>query len=86
MDADARAIQGGDGMKIIIVLKNGFTLTVTCDEFSLNKNGLEQYTGYEIKGIEDNKPIFIRWEDVSLIYRADINEVTEWMEGREDTE
>lgn len=65
-------------MKIIIVLKNGFALTVTCDEFSLNKNGLGQYTGYEIKGIKDNKPLYINWEDVSLVYRADMDrEVTE---------
>ena len=44
-------------MKIVIVLRNGFTFSVTCDEFSLNKNGLGQYTGYEIKGIKDNKPL-----------------------------
>ena len=65
-------------MKIVIVLKNGFTLTVTCDKFSLNKNGLGQYTGYEIKGIKDNKPLYISWEDVVLVYRADMDkEVTE---------
>ena len=63
-------------MKIIIVLKNGFTLAVTCDEFSLTRNGLGQYTGYEFKGLQDNKPLYIRWEDVSLIYRTDIDEVT----------
>ena len=61
-------------MKIVIVLKNGFTLTVTCDEFSLNKNGLGQCTGYEIIGIKDNKPLYIRWEDVSLIYRVYMGE------------
>ena len=64
-------------MKIIFVLRNGFTFGVTCEEFSLNKNGLGQYTGYEIKGIKDNKPLFIRWEDVVLVYRANIgDEVT----------
>ena len=67
----------GDGMKIIFVLRNGFTFGVTCEEFSLNKNGLGQYTGYEIKGIKDNKPLYISWEDVVLVYRANIgDEVT----------
>ena len=55
-------------MKIIFVLRNGFTFGVTCEEFSLNKNGLGQYTGYEIKGIKDNKPLYISWEDVVLVY------------------
>ena len=65
-------------MKIIFVLRNGFTFSVTCDEFSLSQNALGQYTGYEIKGIKDNKPLYISWDDVVLIYRADmISEVTE---------
>ena len=65
-------------MKIIFVLRNGFTFGVTCEEFSLNKNGLGQYTGYEIKGIKDNKQLYISWEDVVLVYRADMDrEVTE---------
>lgn len=65
-------------MKIVFVLKNGFLLTVTCEEVSLTKNMLGEYSDYEIKGIKDNKPIYINWEDVDLIYRADIeNEVTE---------
>ena len=65
-------------MKIIFVLRNGFTFSVTCEEFSLNQNGLGQYTGYEIKGIKDNKPLYINWEDVVLVYRADMDkEVTE---------
>ena len=65
-------------MKIIFVLRNGFTFGVTCEEFSLNKNGLGQYTGYEIKGIKDNKPLYIKWEDVVLVYRAYMDrEVTE---------
>ena len=65
-------------MKIIFVLRNGFTFAVTCDEFSLTKNGLGQYTGYEIKGIKDNKPLYINWEEVVRVYRANIGEeVTE---------
>ena len=65
-------------MKIIFVLRNGFTFGITCEEFSLNRNALGDYTGYEIKGIKDNKPLFIRLEDVVLVYRANIGEeVTE---------
>lgn len=60
-------------MKIIFVLRNGFTFGVTCEEFSINRNGLGDYTGYNIKGIKDNKPLFIRWEDVVLVYRADMD-------------
>lgn len=61
-------------MKIVFVLKNGFLLTVTCEEFSLTKNVLGEYSGYEIKGIKDNKPLYINWGDVALIYRADIRD------------
>ena len=71
-------MDGGDEMKIVFVLKNGFCLPVTCEEFSLTKNVLGEYSSYEIKGIKDNKPLHINWGDVSLIYRADIgDEVTE---------
>ena len=57
-------------MKIVFCFKNGLNLTVTCDEFSLTKNGLGDYTGYEIKGIKDNKPLYVDWKDVSCIYRV----------------
>lgn len=63
-------------MKIIFVLRNGFTFGVTCEEFSLIKNEWKDME-YEIKGIKDNKPLFIRWEDVVLVYRENIgDEVT----------
>ena len=61
---------GGSGMKIVICFKNGFNLTVTCEEFSLTKNGLGDYTGYEIKGITDNKPLYVNWSDITCIYRV----------------
>ena len=60
-------------MKIIIVLRNGFKFGVTCEKFSLSKNELGAYTGYDFKGIKDNKPLFLRWEDVVLVYRADMD-------------
>ena len=64
-------------MKIVFVLKNGFTFYITCEEFALTKNGLEEYTGCNIKGMKGDKLLFVRWEDVALIYRADGQEVTE---------
>ena len=56
-------------MKIIIVFKNGFSLAVTCEKFSIDKNGLGNITGYSIKGIKDRKPLYIEFEDVICIYR-----------------
>lgn len=57
-------------MKIVFCFKNGTQLVITCDEFSLTKNGLGDYTGYEIKGITDNKPLYINWSDITCIYRV----------------
>lgn len=57
-------------MKIIICFKSGSQLVITCEEFTLKQNGLGEYTGYEISGIKDNKPLYIDWRDVSHIYRV----------------
>lgn len=47
--------------KIIIRFKSGFELPITCDAFKINTNALTgEITHYDIKGIEDNKPIFFR--------------------------
>jgi hypothetical protein len=56
-------------MKIIIVFKNGFSLVVTCEKFSIDKDGLGNITGYSIKGIKDHKPLYIEFEDVICVYR-----------------
>ena len=55
-------------MKITIVFKNGFQLNIECEEFEFN-SCLGIPSGYSIKGIKDNKPIYIDWEDVSCVYR-----------------
>lgn len=57
-------------MKIVFCFKNGTQLAITCDEFSLTQNGFGEYTGYEIKGIKDNKPLYINWKDVTCVYRV----------------
>ena len=57
-------------MKIVICFKSGGQLTVTCDEFSLTKNLCGDVAGYEIKGVKDNKPLYIDFGDISCIYRV----------------
>lgn len=37
-------------MKITIVFKNGYSFSMTCESFTLNKT-FEEITGYTIKGI-----------------------------------
>lgn len=55
-------------MRVVIVFKNGFKLNINCREFALEKC-LGTPTGYSIKGIEDNQPVYIDWKDVSCVYR-----------------
>ena len=57
-------------MTIVFVFKNGFKLRMICRVFSLNRNGLGMVTGYEAKGITENKPIEFDFEDVLCIYRV----------------
>lgn len=56
-------------MKITIVFKNGYSFSITCEEFTLKKNALEQTTGYKIDGIKDHKPLYISFDDVICVYR-----------------
>jgi len=44
-------------MTIRIILKSGAEFPVKCDEFTITKNGLQQFTGYNFKGITENKPL-----------------------------
>ena len=56
-------------MRIIIAFKNGFTLPVTCEEFVLERTIVGIPYGYEIKGITDNRPLYINFDDVICVYR-----------------
>lgn len=56
-------------MSIQIILKSGAEFTVKCDSFTLKRNGLEQVTGYDIKGIAENKPVYLDFEQVAAIVR-----------------
>jgi hypothetical protein len=37
-------------MSMRVILKSGAEFTVKCDKFTLERNGLEQVTGYNISG------------------------------------
>ena len=56
-------------MSIQIILKSGAGFTVKCDSFTLQKNGLGQVTGYDIKGITENKPVYLDIDQVAAIVR-----------------
>jgi len=55
-------------MKVIIVFKTGFQLSITCEEFSITKSSLGTPIGY----VTDNKPLYFNLDDVLCIYR-DLN-------------
>ena len=57
-------------MTIVFVFKNGFQLRMKCRDFSLNRNGLGMVTGYEAKGVTENKLIEFDIKDVLCIYRV----------------
>lgn len=46
-------------MSMRVILKSGAEFTVKCDKFTLERNGLEQVTGYNISGIAENKPVYL---------------------------
>ena len=55
---------------IIIRLKSGFELPITCEKFTFSRSSITgEITNYDIKGIEDNKPIFFRAEDIECIWQ-----------------
>lgn len=58
-------------MSMRVILKSGVEFTVKCDKFTLERNGLEQVTGYNIGGITENKPVYLDFDEV----RELINEV-----------
>ena len=66
----APTAKGEKAMKIVFRFKNGYELPITCKTFTLTKHSiLGEITGYHIEGIEDNKPLFFRMEDVECIYQ-----------------
>lgn len=64
-------------MTIRVILKNASEFQIKCDEFTLNKNGLGIVTGYDIKGITENKPLYLDFEQVAAIIRTLSDETQE---------
>ena len=60
---------------IRVILKSGAEFTVKCDRFTVKKNGLEQLTGYDIRNITENKPMFLDLGEVAAIVRLLSNEM-----------
>lgn len=57
-------------MVIVIRMKSGFELLVTCETCELKVDPLTgTLTAYEIKGITDNKPIYLNKPEVECIWR-----------------
>lgn len=57
-------------MTIRVILKSGTEFTIKCDEFTLTRNGLGSVTGYDIKGITENKPVYLNFEEVAAVVRT----------------
>ena len=57
-------------MTVRIILKSGAEFSVKCDKFTITRNGLDQVTGYDIKGITENKPIYLDWGQVAAVVRV----------------
>ena len=57
-------------MTIRIILKSGTEFSVKCDEFTIKRNGFEQVTGYDIRGITENKPGDLEWGQVAAVVRV----------------
>ena len=55
---------------IIIRFKSGFELPITCEKFRFSTSSITgEITNYSIEGIEDNKPLFFRSEDIECIWQ-----------------
>ena len=57
-------------MTVRIILKSGTEFSVKCDEFTIKRNRLDQVTGYDIKGITENNPIYLDFEQVAAVVRV----------------
>lgn len=64
-------------MSMRVILKNGAEFTVKCDEFTIKQNGLAGVTGYNIKGITENKPVYLDFEQVAAVVRVLSDEAEE---------
>ena len=57
-------------MTIVFRFRDGFELPVECESFEYIENNITgQISSYKIKGIKDNKPIYVSLNDVICIWR-----------------
>lgn len=64
-------------MSMRVILKSGAEFTIKCDKFTLKENGLHGVTEYDIKGITENKPVCLDFEEVAAIVRKYSDETAE---------
>lgn len=64
-------------MSMRVILKSGAEFTVKCDEFTITRNGLDVVTDYNIKGITENKPVYLDFEQVAAVVRVMSDEAAE---------
>lgn len=57
-------------MTIQVILKSGVTFDIKCSSFTLERNGLDQVVGYDIKGVTANKPVYLDFSEVAAIVRT----------------
>lgn len=60
-----------------VILKSGAEFTVKCDEFTITRNELDVVTGYNVKGITENKPVYLDFEQVAAVVRVFSDEAAE---------
>ena len=56
-------------MTIRVILKSGSEFAIKCDEFTLKQTALGA-SGYDIKGITENKPIYLDFEQIAAVVRT----------------
>lgn len=57
-------------MTIVFRFRDGFELPVECESFECSTNSMTgQISNYKIKGITDNKPLFVSLDDVICVWR-----------------
>lgn len=64
-------------MSIRFILKSGSEFTVKCDNVTVKRNGLGVVTGYDFKGITENKPLDVDMTQVAAVIRVLSDEMTE---------
>lgn len=63
-------------MTVRIILKSGVEFSVKCEEFGITKDGFGALKRCNIKGITENKPVYLDFEQVAAIVRV-MNDETE---------